>query len=43
MKKKYTEEELNYLRDIYDLEPEEIPEYEAEEAIEEYRESKNKN
>src|SRR3990167_6934009 len=36
----YTEEELDYLRDTYDKEPEEIEESEAEQAIEEFREDK---
>ena|SRR3990167_10323361 len=36
----YTEGELDYLRDTYNREPEEIEESEAEQAIEEFREDK---
>ena len=39
-KDEYTNEELDYLRDTYDKEPEEIPDYEAEEAIEDFRKDK---
>jgi hypothetical protein len=41
-KQHVTEDELDYLRKTYDLEPWEIPDYEAEEAIEEYRELKQR-
>ena len=39
-KDEYTPEELDYLRDTYNSEPEEIEESEAEQTIEEFREEK---